>query len=258
MSTHAQSLSLLTLLIASGCGEYSLQPLGKGSADDTATRSAGPGEPPGLADTGAPVLAPVAGPIPDVGFDIPEPVLPPEPEPEPDPGPDPDPPGDLLHGCDSPSATATWGDGEVWVSTTGSMTRRGNLDVSETGLFHIYSAYSAESGATQMNESAYYRIENDTAPDGLPLYGNCGDEWVVRDMDNDEPWAPGDYLYIGTFFLEEGDNDLELNHYCELFSAGECAEFHVDEDETSTCPSSNPNSAHFSGDVCLLAVDSDD
>ncbi len=165
-----------------------------------------------------------------------------------------EPPVEVISDCDNPAATAQWEDGEIWVSTTSQMTRSGTLTVSDEGLFHVYSAYSAESGSTQWNESAFYRFENDIAPDGKPKVANCGDEWVVRDNDNDEAWTEGDYIYLGTFQLAQGDNTLRLEHYCQLYNDGECEEFHFTDEPYSTCDSSNPNSAHFSGELCLLAA----
>lgn len=163
-------------------------------------------------------------------------------------------PPEEIFGCDNPAATADWGGDEIYVSMNNKTQVSGTLQVSGDGLFHVYSAYSAESGDAQWNESAYYRIKNNTEPDGLPKFGNCGDDWVVEDTDNYVAWPEDTYIYIGTFHLDSGDNELWLNHYCDLYDQGFCEEFHFEEEATSTCESNNPNSAHFPGDLCLISA----
>ena len=179
----------------------------------------------------------------------------PDPDTDTDPDPDPDPPPNTIENCDNPGAVSRWAEGEVWVvsnsTSSAKRTKTGTLDVSDTGRFDVYSRYSAESGSVQANESAFYRIANETSVDGLPVLGNCGDEWVVEDLDNESAWPEDAYIYIGTFDLEEGYNQLTFSHYCMLYEVGECPEFHVDWID-STCDSDNPNSAHFNGDLCLL------
>jgi hypothetical protein len=243
MSRSSLPLLILGLSLGPACGEWALRPLTKSPVQDSGTPQ---DDPPALQDTGTDTE--------DTGTAPPVPSLTLSP---PDPPPDHPPrlPPEFLEDCTNPAASAAWGDGEIYVSTTGLTTRSGTLMVSETGLFHIYTAYSAESGASQQNESAYYRIENEDAPSGLPAFANCGEEWVVQDVDNAEPWGEDELLYIGTFQLTAGANLLKLNHYCVLYERGLCEELHFDEVESSTCPSDNPNSAHFSGQLCLLAAD---
>jgi len=243
MSCSSLPLIILGLGLGPGCGEWALRPLAKSTALDTSTPQ---DDPPGPQDTGAA--------IEDTGTPTPVPSLTLSP---PDPPPDHPPrlPPEFLEDCTNPATSAAWGDGEIYVTANGLTTRSGTLMVSDPGLFHIYSAYSAESGASQQNESAYYRIENEDAPSGQPAFANCGVEWVVQDVDNTEPWGEDELLYIGTFQLTAGANLLKLNHYCVLYERGECEELHFDEVESSTCPSDNPNSAHFSGQLCLIAAD---
>ncbi len=166
----------------------------------------------------------------------------------------PEPPDEVISDCNNPDATAVWNGNEIWVASPDDMTNSGTLQVSDTGWFHVYSAYSAESGTDQWNESAFYRFKNDDNPTGQPFFGNCGEEWVVRDSDNDQAWTGGDYIYLGTFRLVEGNNTLVLEHYCLLFNAGECQEFHITDEPSSTCGTENANSAHFSGELCLLTA----
>lgn len=161
-------------------------------------------------------------------------------------------PPKFISGCESPDATAIWDGGEIWVATNGAMERTGAVTVSAEGLFDVYSAFSAESGDTQWNESSFYRFENELSPEGESSESNCSEEWVVRDADNFESWEAGDFIYIGTFLLAEGENTMQLSHYCLLYEEGECQEFHFEDEPSSTCGSDNPNSAHFSGELCLL------
>jgi hypothetical protein len=245
-----------------GCGEWSLKALDETRPGDS-----------GIRDTLNPVPPPERPSPPESEDDEEEeeedPYIPPDwvrvplvpieedtgssdPPDLPDP---PVPPDEIIHDCDSPSAVTSWSDGEISVATTSSTTRSGELTVSESGRFHVYSPYSAESGSTQLNESAYYRFGNEVSPEGLPQHANCGEDWVVQDTDNDEAWATGDYIYLGTFDLVEGANTLRLNHYCLMYWEGECEEFHFDEVASSTCDSSNPNSVHFSGELCLISAE---
>jgi len=242
-STPPQTLSLLLVsmtLLALGCSETGLQ------------RLPAPDPPPlRFLDARPPVFDPPQGTV--------EPTIPPEKTPPQDPPQDPPEttPPEIISGCDSPDATAIWDGGEIWVATNGAMERTGTVTVSDEGLFDVYSAFSAESGDTQWNESSFYRFENEIAPEGKSHQSNCSEDWVVQDVDNFEAWESGDYLYIGTFLLVEGENTMLMSHYCLLFEEGECQEFHFEEEPSSTCPSSNPNSAHFSGELCLLLSSND-
>jgi len=168
---------------------------------------------------------------------------------------EPDDPEKTIEDCFQPNATAFWSGGEVWVVSNSSSgnktTQRGKIDVSQAGRFDVYSRFSAESGSAQLNESAFYRIRNSIAPDGTPILANCAGEWVVEDLDNDQSWPDDQYVYLGTFDLVQGFNELSFTHYCTLYEQGECPQFH-NQDAFSTCDSDNPNSAHFIGDLCLL------
>jgi hypothetical protein len=238
-----------------GCGEWALKALDEARPGDSGNRALIPDPPP-------------ERPSPPESEDDEEedPYVPPdwvrvplvpieEDTGESDPVDPPEPPVEVIHDCDSSVAGATWSDGEIWVATTSATTRSGELMVSDTGRFHVYSPFSAESGATQLNESAFYRIENEVSPDGRPQFGNCGEDWIVQDADNDETWTEGDYIYLGTFDLVEGANTLRLNHYCLMYWEGECLDLHFAEDPSSVCDSPNPNSAHFSGELCLVPAE---
>ena len=129
----------------------------------------------------------------------------------------------------------------------------GTVEVDSAGTYHVYSNYIAESGASQMNESAYIRIGNTSNPDGYPLLNNCNDDWVVPDLDNAGSVPANMVAYVGTFILTAGTNTISMYHYCPLYRAGECPSFHVPDDSNSTCESGSPNSVHFTGTaICLL------
>lgn len=151
---------------------------------------------------------------------------------------------------------ATFGPGEIYVKSWDRQTDTGVLTAAEAGLYHVYDFTVAESGASQFNESAYFRITNASNPGGQPALQNCRDEWVVQDIDNDGAMGRGQRLYIGTFPLEAGDNDLEMHHFCPLVRDGACPDLHLLDDPAGTCDSDNPNSAHFNGEgLCLVRAD---
>lgn len=152
---------------------------------------------------------------------------PPDPEPEPD---------DCAA---SGTVTVT---GTLW---TGSYSgpRSTVVRASAAGWYHLYDAYVAESGASQLNESAYIHVSNSVNPSGRPATGNCEGEYIVVDNDNSGP-RPSQ-VFIGTFYLTAGDNTLTLNHYCPLQRAGRCGAFHNASASWSTCGSGNINSVHL-------------
>jgi hypothetical protein len=237
-----------------GCGEWALRPLDDNRPGDTGAPTLDIKEPPFQEQDSPPGEDSDAPDEPSEPLESGERIYFPPMEDTGESHPS-DPPEEVLTNCASSTATATWNDGEIWVATNGSTSQSGDLRVTGSGWFHLYSAYSAESGASQQNESSFYRIENERSVDGAPQFANCGTDWIVQDGDNDAPWVDGDYVYIGTFELVDGVNTLKLFHYCLLFWEGECAEFHFDADLSSTCDSLNPNSAHFSGELCLLSAE---
>lgn len=141
---------------------------------------------------------------------------------------------------------------DIPISVTGSdgFISRGNFDktlsytIENTGpgaWFELFKGNVSESGSNQLNESAYFRVYNAARPMGLPRegLGNCNDEYVVQDYDNDIGKLP-DRIYIGTFYLEPGENTLEMRHYCDGLHEV-CPEF---EDYEEECGDS-PDSVHF-------------
>ena len=108
------------------------------------------------------------------------------------------------------------------------------------GYYKIFSRNHSESGCLQKNESSFINIKNATNPSGIPKYVNCTDQWVSVDPGNKyfgcaidgvnitghgliEPTYPTNphpwnmiYHYMGTFWIEPGDNDLEVRHACSL------------------------------------------
>ncbi len=162
------------------------------------------------------------------------------------------PPSDTRDACGS-GVYATMTDPEIWVGASSSSSRLETTTIVApvAGWFDLYNTHIVESGDRQWNESAYFRVTNATNPDGYPLLANCVDDWVVVDLDNAGP-PPGTRVYIGTFWLDVGDNTLEMRHYCDRYLAGECTSLHIPDDPNSTCDSGNINSVHFYGDgICL-------
>ncbi|MEZ4322232.1 MAG: hypothetical protein R3F61_32465 [Myxococcota bacterium] len=155
--------------------------------------------------------------------------------------------------CDA-SDIAPFSSGEIWVGNSNSSPTEasGTLTAPAAGWYDVYNTPIQESGASQHNESAFFRVQNATNPAGLPATGNCGDEWVVADADNSGS-PPGARTYLGTFWLDAGANTLVMTHYCQIWTS--CPQFHNDQPSNQTCDSGNINSVHFLGDgVCLEAL----
>lgn len=127
----------------------------------------------------------------------------------------------------------------------------------DAGWYWLYDLYLSESGASQWNETASLRIANGSNPSGRPLHTNCGDDWIVKDTDNNgTPALPR--IYMGLFWLDAGANTVTLEHACPKIRAGSCTSYH-DLGASSTCQSSNPNSAHLDGQaICAVRVDPGD
>jgi hypothetical protein len=142
---------------------------------------------------------------------------------------------------------------ESYVKSWDRTVDEGSFSVEMSAYYAVYNTYVYESGGSQPNETAYFRIRNDASADGAPEFRNCGDEWIVQDHDN-EGDPPGDYIFVGVFLLQEGLNTIAMHHYCPLFREGLCTEFHMgDAGGAGGCESSNPNSAHFkAAGICLL------
>jgi hypothetical protein len=162
------------------------------------------------------------------------------------------PPDGMLDDC-TPGTVATWMNGEIYVTSWDRDTQSGTLHVADSGWYHVYDYSIAESGDEQWNESAYIRIKNTTFPAGKPHFTNCNDDWVVVDSDNTGPMPSGSRIYVGTYWLLSGDNDLTMHHYCPVRRGGECAGLEITDNPDSTCDSSNGNSVHFNGEgICLV------
>ncbi len=149
---------------------------------------------------------------------------------------------------------ATFGPGEIYVKSWDRTQDAGVLTAAVAGLYHVYDFTIAESGSSQHNESAFFRVSNATNPEGFPELSNCRDEWVVQDADNDGALAVGQRIYVGTFWLDEGDNALSMHHFCPLVREGACPDLHIEDDPGGTCDSGNVNSVHFVGEgLCLVS-----
>ncbi|HJN76253.1 MAG TPA: hypothetical protein QGF58_20155 [Myxococcota bacterium] len=163
--------------------------------------------------------------------------------------PDGDPPdrfGDCDEGIESVSEDT------IYVLSWDPTEMEGSITAPAEGWYHIYSDSIAESGGSQRNESAFFRVENASNPSGVPRWANCGYEWIVQDADNDG-FPGGSRIYIGTFWLDEGDNDLVMHHYCPLYRSGNCPTFHIEGE--AQCDSSNVNSVHYYGTgICITMV----
>jgi hypothetical protein len=145
---------------------------------------------------------------------------------------------------------------EIYVLSWDGSTATGTLWAPHDAWYHLYDADWAESGAAQLNESAYLRIRNSANPSGKPRAGNCGDDWIIQDADNAPP-SPGVLQYGGTFWLLAGDNEVSLLHYCPLYRDGECPAFHEDSVDSQTCWSSSVNSVHMVAEaVCVMEASS--
>lgn len=163
-------------------------------------------------------------------------------------------PPDILDGDCDPAMIAPFSEDEIWVGSRSRTSDHGVLTAPASGWYDLYNTHVVESGGSQHNESAYVRLRNGSNPDGRPASGNCGSDHVVVDLDNDGP-PPGNQVFLGTFWLDAGDNDLELRHYCPRFRAGDCPEHHVPTPSSQSCESDNINSVHFTGfAVCLVPV----
>lgn len=218
---------ILPLLLLAGCSEY-------GMFNPGSTQDLGP-------DRDNPFAPPT-----EVADDLPPHVDRPPDHPTPS--------LTLDHACD-PDQLATFDSEQIWVGSTTRTSDEGVLYAPEAGWYDLYNTHLAESGASQLNESTFFRVRNDSNPRGWPLLGNCGDAWVVVDSDNLGP-APGVQEFVGTFWFDAGENLLEMTHYCTLYRAGMCPEHHTDTPSNQTCDSNNIHSAHFMGfAICLVPVD---
>jgi hypothetical protein len=160
------------------------------------------------------------------------------------------PPEDSIEDCE-PGTTASFDSGEIYILSWEPLAS-GPLIAEEEGYYHLYDYSIAESEDSQRNESAFLRITNSTNPEGTPVFSNCEVDWVVMDNDNDQAPASGTRIYMGTFWLDEGMNTLELHHLCTYIRDGFCTDMHDQEDPESTCESSNANSVHYLGEgLCL-------
>ncbi|MFT5684230.1 MAG: hypothetical protein ACI8RZ_005171 [Myxococcota bacterium] len=161
------------------------------------------------------------------------------------------PPESLLTDC-ADGTLATFSS-PIYVLSSDPITATGELNADSAGWYHVYDYTIAESGASQRNETAYFRITNGAEPEGLPYFGNCGDEWLVMDADNEGDLAEGTRIYIGTFYLETGANQLTMTHFCDLVREGSCGEYELLDSDQTCDVTGNPNSVHFDGEgICLV------
>ena len=86
-------------------------------------------------------------------------------------------------------------------------------------------------------------MTNARNPTGLPASGNCNGDFVV--VDNDNSGTRPSMVFMGTFWLEAGNNTLTFAHYCPRQRAGHCPEHHNPTPSWSTCSSGQGNSAHL-------------
>ncbi len=128
----------------------------------------------------------------------------------------------------------------------------GTLQVETAGWYEIFNERLAESGPSQRNESAYFRIPNSSGP-GFPQESNCGSDFVLVDDDNDGPVE--EPRSIGTFWLDAGENRIEMHHYCKYYSDGQCLDLHDSEDPDKTCDADNYDSVHFQAStLCIVPL----
>ncbi len=176
---------------------------------------------------------------------------------DPDEDPPDDPPDRIIEDCDGGSL-ATLPTGEMAVLSWDPTEAAGELVTSKAGWYHVYDFTIAESGSSQTNETARLRVKNSGNPEGLPAFGNCpgqdgGEDWWVVDADNDGDLPEGSRIYVGTFWLEAGTNQVEMSHFCPTWRGGECDSLHITQSSGSTCDSGGVNSVHFLGEgICLV------
>ena len=176
-----------------------------------------------------------------------------------DPGDPSEPPDDeppTLIDDDCPNGVeASFDSDEIYVLSWDPTEATGTLTAPAAHWYHVYSTSIVESGASQHNESAYFRVTNATVPHGQPALSNCRSDWIVQDGDNNG-FPSSTLIYIGTFWLDRGDNTLTMYHYCPRYRVGECTSFHDPSDSDTTCDSGDANSVHFSGyGLCVKRAD---
>lgn len=121
-----------------------------------------------------------------------------------------------------------------------------------TGWYEVYGRAMAREGDGEWNESAMIRVSNATSWTGLPVLANCDADWVAVDADNYGD-RNGTLFYLGTFWFEAGENEVELEHACPRIRAGSCPELEFLEDDDTTCAANDGNSARLrEDDLCLL------
>lgn len=145
------------------------------------------------------------------------------------------------------------GEDEIYVLDSSPTEAVATMEVSVAGLYAVYDTAVYESGGSQTNETGYLRIRNDSNPEGVPTLNNCGDEYIIQDNDNSGS-PPAALIYLGTFPLDAGANEVTLHHFCPLYRNGECEGFHIGApDDPSGCSGNGPNSLHMSGHgICLI------
>ena len=256
-------MSLIFIALLAGCSDYLFSSHNDayeerehptrdepGDDDDTAD-SDFPADDPDDDDSGAP-------------GDSDEPVEDPddtEDEPDDDPPggapndpPDDEPPAVFINDDCAFGDLAEFSEEQIYVLSWDPVEASGTLVAPHADWYHVYNESIVESGSSQRNESAYFRVPNTGNPSGVPAYSNCGNDYVVADADN-YGFPSGSVIYIGTFWLESGSNTLTMYHYCPLQRAGQCGSFHDTADSSATCSSSNANSVHFYGHgLCLVTA----
>ena len=97
------------------------------------------------------------------------------------------------------------------------------------GWYELYKGDVAESAHGSSTSPPTSGSTNDTNPGGQPRasVANCGGDYIVQDYDNDG--LIPDRVFIGEFYLEEGQNYMYMRHYCDG-TQNACPEFeHPDE-----------------------------
>lgn len=161
--------------------------------------------------------------------------------------------GQIADDCALVGIAATLDDDDVTVSSHDNNLEVRTLSSPVRGWYDVYDRSWANSGPDQYNESALVRVTNAAAPLGTPVVPNCLDQWAAIDPFNAvDPGAA--LLYVGTFWVEAGDNGFELEHLCPTIRAGSCANLEQTGDPDTTCAADDTNEVHFPGhDLCLVA-----
>ncbi|NMC51358.1 DUF11 domain-containing protein, partial [Candidatus Kuenenbacteria bacterium] len=89
----------------------------------------------------------------------------------------------------------------------------GTVNISTPGYYSLKAMSSFDSGNTQLNESYYLTVKNHSGTLQHASDGNAGNDYVVEDWDNGNSSSVFSNDYAGTFYFDQGVNEIYINHY---------------------------------------------